>query len=573
MIPSSFDSYKQIVVCDTEFSQPPGHTPDPRCAVFYEMRSGREERLWRDQLKSRSKPPFSVGKDALWVTHYGSAEINVFRALGWPLPANLNDTYGEFSRLTAGVERPFGRGLLGIQAAVGLPCTATVEKDEGRGLAQQPRYSNTERKKLLDYCASDVRATADVFLKMAPHIDVPSARFRGEFFKVCSAIETAGVPLDVGQLDEFRAKLPCIKARMVADTPIARDVYETDKKGDVHLNHGLLEQWAEAHNVPWPRTDSGALSLAAKELTKLEDHFPLVARFAELQKTFSVFRRDSLPCGPDKRNRALLGPFGTKTARCSPRAKEFLPVGNPAWMRSFIKPERGQAVVYLDYKAEEVAIAGSLSGDYGLLRDYAAEDIYLAFGRRAGLNGIPRSVLKTVVLGAAYGMGPFTLSTRLRITLSQARRLLDAHHHAYPKFWAWSDSQVVTAQVRKQLQSKLGWQIRVPSTEKFSPNRYRNWTIQTAGSEIMMLASIYMNQAGIEIVATVHDGFFLMVPADAVDHQVNIALDAMTSASDQIVGYPIPADVVSHKYPGRYRDKDGYPRWRQVSKWLSEVKA
>jgi hypothetical protein len=225
MIPSSFDSYKQIVVCDTEFSQPPGHTPDPRCAVFYEMRSGREERLWRDQLKSRSKPPFSVGKDALWVTHYGSAEINVFRALGWPLPANLNDTYGEFSRLTAGVERPFGRGLLGIQAAVGLPCTATVEKDEGRGLAQQPRYSNTERKKLLDYCASDVRATADVFLKMAPHIDVPSARFRGEFFKVCSAIETAGVPLDVGKLDEFRAKLPRIKARMVADTPIKKVMF------------------------------------------------------------------------------------------------------------------------------------------------------------------------------------------------------------------------------------------------------------------------------------------------------------------------------------------------------------
>jgi len=54
-------------------------------------------------------------------------------------------------------------------------------------------------------------------------------------------------------------------------------------------------------------------------------------------------------------------------------------------MRHLIKPPPGWGVAYVDWSAQEIAIAAGLSGDEHLLADYATGDIYLNLAIRLGL--------------------------------------------------------------------------------------------------------------------------------------------------------------------------------------------
>ncbi len=113
------DCFDVIWFCDFEYRQPDGETPTPICMVAVEYRSGRLIRLWTDELRARSKPPFPIGPNSLFVAYYASAELLCFLALDWPFPVRVLDLCVEFKRLTSGLMVPCGRGIL-------VPCSTTV---------------------------------------------------------------------------------------------------------------------------------------------------------------------------------------------------------------------------------------------------------------------------------------------------------------------------------------------------------------------------------------------------------------------------------------------------------------
>jgi hypothetical protein len=111
--------YRTIVAVDFEFefgghvsfadASRSGERPRPVCVVARELRSGQTWRLWRGEFGPL--PPFPIGPDALLVAYYASAELGCFRALGWPMPANILDLFTEFRDRTNGLETPAGAGL------------------------------------------------------------------------------------------------------------------------------------------------------------------------------------------------------------------------------------------------------------------------------------------------------------------------------------------------------------------------------------------------------------------------------------------------------------------------------
>ena len=64
---------REIWFVDFEFSAPPGERPTPVCLVARELNSGRELRLWEDELKELKAPPYPIGPDSLFVAYYDSA--------------------------------------------------------------------------------------------------------------------------------------------------------------------------------------------------------------------------------------------------------------------------------------------------------------------------------------------------------------------------------------------------------------------------------------------------------------------------------------------------------------------
>ncbi len=135
MIKSDLVEFEQIWCVDFEFCAPDGERPRPICLVAQEMRCGRTIRMLEQELRDSRQPPYSVGKQSLFVAYYASAELGCHLALNWPMPANVLDLFVEFRVLTNGLPTPCGKGLLGALAYFGIDGIDHVEKEEMRQLA------------------------------------------------------------------------------------------------------------------------------------------------------------------------------------------------------------------------------------------------------------------------------------------------------------------------------------------------------------------------------------------------------------------------------------------------------
>lgn len=141
----TLDPFSEVWVVDFEFRAAQGERPEPVCLVAHEMHSGRQLRLWEDDLKTGSCP-YSTGPDSVVVAYYASAEMGCHLALGWPLPVNVIDLYGEFRVETNGKVLPFSSGLLGALEFYGHSGITALEKNAMRDLVLRGGdYSKAER--------------------------------------------------------------------------------------------------------------------------------------------------------------------------------------------------------------------------------------------------------------------------------------------------------------------------------------------------------------------------------------------------------------------------------------------
>jgi hypothetical protein len=129
------EQFDEVWCCDTEYSAPTGHRPTPVCLVAQELMSGRQLRVWADDLARMPGCPFRTDAKALFVAYYCPAEFSVFHALGWEQPERVLDLFVEFRATTNGLRVPSGNGLLGAMVYHGLDAMAAAEKDDMRALA------------------------------------------------------------------------------------------------------------------------------------------------------------------------------------------------------------------------------------------------------------------------------------------------------------------------------------------------------------------------------------------------------------------------------------------------------
>src|SRR5262245_29400836 len=208
-------AFREIVLADCEFAVTPGNRPVPVCLVAHELRSGRRFRVWRDQFGPA--PPYATGPDVLFVAYYASAELGCYRVLGWPMPERILDLFCEFSARTNGLDTPGGKGLLGALAYFGLDAIGASEKAEMRELVLRGgRWSETERRAILEYCEGDGAGLGRLLPGMLPGIDLPRALLRGRYMAAAAAMEHVGTPIDIEMLELFRQRWTDIKDRLIA---------------------------------------------------------------------------------------------------------------------------------------------------------------------------------------------------------------------------------------------------------------------------------------------------------------------------------------------------------------------
>jgi DNA polymerase-1 len=559
--------FREIWVADFEFRADPGERSWPLCMVAEEIKTERVIRLWRNELLALDRAPFEAGSDALFVAYFASAEFGCFLQLGWPLPHNVVDLYAEHRVETNGEKTLCGDGLLGALALRGLAHIDAGEKDEMRRLIiERQQWTEDEKRRISQYCASDVTGTVALFSRMAPSIDWPRALLRGRYMKAVARMERTGVPVDAALHRAMVSHWDDLKTRLIASVDEDFGVYEGKTFRAERFAKFLSER-----RIAWPKYPTGVLKLDEDTFRDQARRWPELRPLHELRATLSSLRLTGLEVGADGRNRCLLSPFRAVTGRNQPSNTKFI-FGPARWMRGLIRPAEGYGLAYVDFASQEIGIAAALSADERMADGYLAGDPYIAFARAAKLvpadatkqsHKLMRERCKAVVLGINYGMGPDALAMQAGMTPSEAKELLRLHRETYRPFWRWSEGVVNSAMLTGEMQTVFGWRRRVGR----EPNArsLMNFPMQGGGAEMLRIAAIAATEAGIEVCAPVHDAFLIAAPLHRLDADIVAMRDIMAKAGRAVTGgLDIRTDAEVVRWPGRYMDERGKEMWKKV---------
>jgi DNA polymerase I-like protein with 3'-5' exonuclease and polymerase domains len=250
-------------------------------------------------------------------------------------------------------------------------------------------------------------------------------------------------------------------------------------------------------------------------------------------------------------------------------------------MRGLIRPPPGYGVAYLDFSAQEIAIAAALSGDARMAEDYATGDPHLGFAKAARLappdatkasHPRLRARCKTVCLGVNYGMEAHGLAARLGITPAEAHELLRLHRQTYRRFWQWSEDTVSSALLLGRMGATFGWQVQLGAGS--NARSLMNWPMQSNGAEMLRIACIAATEAGIEVCAPVHDAILIAAPLDRLEGDVAMARSLMGRAGVAVTGgLLVRTDAELVRWPDRYMDERGGGMWNRVMELLPNLHA
>ena len=427
----------------------------------------------------------------------------------------------------------------------------------------------------MDYCTSDVRSLEFLLEAMLPDIELPYALHRGQFSKCVARMEHTGLPIDVGLFRLIREQGPNIREALIADYESAHQfgIYE-----DASFRMSGFEDFLLRERIAWPRLPSGLLATSDKVFKERAAAHPKVAKLRELRWALTGLRDFKMAVGDDSRNRTLLGPFATITSRNAPKAGQFL-FGAAAWQRALLKPAEGMAVAYLDWGAQEIAIAAFLSRDPVLQAAYLASDIYISFGQASRYlpshankttHPAERELLKQAVLGINYGMRESSLALRINKTPTEARDILRRHRETYPVFWKWVEQQRARAFLSGEIRTPFGWKMQVNDETKATT--LQNWPVQSCGAEMMRVGIEMLQAKGVTVCCPVHDAVVIESELADFDDVVEVAKQTMADASQIVMNGQLTCrvDATSVRWPDRYQDKrpEAVEMWTRATRLL-----
>jgi hypothetical protein len=387
-----------------------------------------------------------------------------------------------------------------------------------------------------------------------------------------AAMEHNGTPMDMPALELIRQHWQSIQGDLIADIDGSFGVYEgrTFKMDRFENLLGRL-------GIPWPRTETGRLSLEDDAFRQAAKAYPVISPLRELRSALATLRLNDLAVGQDGRNRTLLSAFRARSGRNQPSSAKYI-FGPSVWLRGLIKPPPGHGVAYIDYSTQEFGIAAALSGDGAMQAAYLSGDPYLTFGKQIGAlpadatkqsHEAQRQLFKICILGTQYGMQEDTLALHIGRPVIEARELLDAHRRTYRRFWEWSQAALDTAMLTNELRTVFGWHFHVCDT--INPRALRNFPMQANGAEMLRLACCLATERGVEVCAPVHDAVLICAPLNRLETDVARMRAAMAEASRIVLdGFEIRTDEKLIRYPDRYMDARGKVMWDRVMDLVSK---
>ncbi|MGC2077987.1 MAG: DNA polymerase [Xanthobacteraceae bacterium] len=434
--------------------------------------------------------------------------------------------------------------------------------------------TEAERAYLLDYCQSDVDTAARLFEKMLPRLDLAHALLRGRYTVAAAKTEHVGTPVNVPAYTPITENWGAIGLTLIRRMREKFGIDIHDENGG--FKFAKFEQFVTNHKLPWKRTKTGRLCTDEETFSAMKKVFPIVQPLAELKYSIGQLNLNDLSIGSDGRNRTGLSIFRASTSRNAPSSAKFL-FNNATWLRHRIAPSPGYGLAYLDYKAQEFAIAAARSGDKAMMACYRDGDPYEMFARLAGMWPSDPSQRKTVreqfkvaALAMMYGQEARSMAQKLGVATIFAEELVRIHHHLFPQFWVWLEEVMDKAACTKSVSTVFAWPARLHPA--YNKRALRNFLMQANGAEILRLACCLITENGIRLCAPIHDAVLIEAPLGILDEHIDRTKAHMIEAANIVLRgkLELRVDTTIVSYPDHYREKRGQAMWETVNEVLAE---
>lgn len=212
----------------------------------------------------------------------------------------------------------------------------------------------------------------------------------------------------------------------------------------------------------------------------------------------------------------------------------------------------GSVFLAVDYSQIELRLLAHLSGDEHLVRAFnEGEDFHAETAAR--VFGVPvsevtpglRSRAKAVNFGIVYGQQAYGLSQSLRISMAEARVMIDRYYEAYPGVRTFLDNVVARAKQTGYAETMYGRRRHIPELKAKNPQlrgfgerTAMNHPMQGTAADIIKIAmarvSRRLEEEGFaaHMILQVHDELDFECPVDEVEHLTAMVRDVMEHVVD-----------------------------------------
>ena len=328
--------------------------------------------------------------------------------------------------------------------------------------------------------------------------------------KVLADMEMTGVRLDKEALKQSSITLN----EMIAKTEkeiydaagIVFNVNSPKVVGEVLFDNLKIDSKAK-------KTKTGQYSTTEEVLEKLSDKHPvinLILEYRGLKKLLSTYV-DSLPLLVDKKDGKIHTSFNqavTSTGRLSSSNPNLqnIPIRGEIGreLRKAFIPDEGCLFFSADYSQIELRLMAELSGDQNMIDAFlSGEDIHAATA--AKIYKVPidevtrdmRAKAKTANFGIIYGISAFGLSSRLNISRSEAKELIDGYFASFPAVKEFMDKCIENAREKGYVETLFGRKKMLPDINSkngvvrgYAERNAINAPIQGTAADIIKIAMV-----------------------------------------------------------------------------------
>lgn len=384
--------------------------------------------------------------------------------------------------------------------------------------------------------------------------------------KVLASMEHIGVEVDTKGVDDFGVML---KERIAQ---IEQDIYEyAGGSFNIASPKQLGEILFERLSLPYGKKTKTGYSTNAEVLEKLSHRHPivpLVLEYRQLTKLNSTYVDGLLKTVmPDGRIHTNFKQTETRTGRISSTEPNMqnIPVRTELGrnMRKFFKAQQGRLLIDADYSQIELRLMAHICGDENMIRAFAeGADIHASTASQVFdmplmmVTKEMRSAAKAVNFGIIYGIGAFSLSKDIGVSIAQADKYIKDYFRNYPKIKEYMDKTVDEALKNGYITTMFGRRRYIPeimatnkNIQSFGKRAAMNAPIQGSAADIIKIAMVNIykrlkaEKIDAQIVLQVHDELIIEASTDCADAASRILVEEMCNAASLSV--PLVADVSS----------------------------